>query len=103
MTTHPTALRLDFHGTRLDLEVEPGAGIEDALAFHGQYQGFFSLGHGAATAVAPALIAALCLGDRPQEGRLVLGILFAAAGAAAPPALRVRGAVREPYPSGARE
>ncbi|MEU6182149.1 hypothetical protein [Streptomyces coeruleorubidus] len=33
MTTHTTALRLDFHGTRIDLEVEDGAGIEDALAF----------------------------------------------------------------------
>ncbi|MFT2020545.1 hypothetical protein ACMA1D_32685 [Streptomyces sp. 796.1] len=33
MTTHPTALRLDFHGTRLDLEVAPGAGVEEALVF----------------------------------------------------------------------
>ncbi|MFF5477353.1 hypothetical protein ACFY5C_08440 [Streptomyces sp. NPDC012935] len=35
MTTHPTALRLDFHGTQLDLEVAPGAGpgVDDALAF----------------------------------------------------------------------
>ncbi|MDG9713034.1 MFS transporter [Streptomyces sp. DH10] len=57
---------------------------------HGQYQGFFSLGRGAATAVAPVLIAVLCLGDRPREGWLVLGALFAVAGAAAPLALRVR-------------
>lgn len=28
-----TTLRLDFHGTLLDLEVAPGADIEDALAF----------------------------------------------------------------------
>ncbi|MGW1533210.1 hypothetical protein [Streptomyces aureus] len=33
MTTRPTALRLDFHGTPLDLEVAHGAGVEDALAF----------------------------------------------------------------------
>ncbi|WP_031484463.1 hypothetical protein [Streptomyces bicolor] len=35
MTTLPTAtaLRLDFHGTQLDLEVEHGADIDDALAF----------------------------------------------------------------------
>ncbi|MEU2995568.1 hypothetical protein ACPCAJ_34630 [Streptomyces griseoincarnatus] len=33
MTTRPTTLWLDFHGTRLDLEVAPGAGVEDALAF----------------------------------------------------------------------
>ncbi|GLW49047.1 MFS transporter [Streptomyces sp. NBRC 14336] len=58
---------------------------------HGQYQGFFSLGRGAATALAPALIATLCLGDHPRAGWLVLGALFAAAGAAAPLALRVRG------------
>ncbi|WP_250306260.1 hypothetical protein [Streptomyces sp. A 4/2] len=35
MITHSTDLRLDFHGTLLNLEVEPGAapGVEDALAF----------------------------------------------------------------------
>jgi hypothetical protein len=33
VTTHTTALRLDFHGTRLDLDVEDGAGIEGALDF----------------------------------------------------------------------
>lgn len=33
MTTRPTALRLDFHGTRLDLEMSPGADIEEALSF----------------------------------------------------------------------
>ncbi|MGK5629203.1 hypothetical protein [Streptomyces sp. URMC 123] len=33
MTAHATALRLDFHGTRLDLEVGPGADIDGALAF----------------------------------------------------------------------
>jgi hypothetical protein len=68
-------------------------GLSFSLApegMHGQYQGFFSLGRGAATAVAPALTAVLCLGDRPREGWLVLGALFVAAGAAAPPALRVR-------------
>ncbi|GAA2391756.1 MFS transporter [Streptomyces glaucosporus] len=68
-------------------------GLSFSLApegMHGQYQGFFSLGRGAATAVAPVLIAMLCLGDRPREGWLVLGILFVVAGAAAPPALRVR-------------
>lgn len=71
---------------------------------HGQYQGFFSLGRGAATAVAPALIAVLCLGDHPREGWLVLGTLFIVAGAAAPLALRVRGtAVREPSRSTAVE
>ncbi|WP_261719079.1 MFS transporter [Streptomyces sp. FZ201] len=59
---------------------------------HGQYQGFFSLGRGTATALAPALIATLCLGDHPRVGWLVLGTLFAAAGVAAPWALRVRGA-----------
>ncbi|AXE87649.1 MFS transporter [Streptomyces sp. Go-475] len=69
---------------------------------HGQYQGFFSLGRGAATAVAPALIALLCLGDHPREGWLALGALFAAAGAAAPLTLRVRGVgVREPSLSSA--
>lgn len=31
--TDTTALRLDFHGTHLDLEVAPGADIDDALAF----------------------------------------------------------------------
>jgi predicted MFS family arabinose efflux permease len=68
-------------------------GLSFSLApegMHGQYQGFFSLGRGAATAVAPVLIAVLCLGDRPREGWLVLGVLFAAAGAMAPLALRVR-------------
>ncbi len=69
---------------------------------HGQYQGFFSLGRGAATAVAPALIAVLCLGAHPRKGWLVLGTLFALAGAAAPLALRVRGVgVREPSLSSA--
>ncbi|MFJ3777150.1 hypothetical protein ACIPX0_36175 [Streptomyces sp. NPDC090075] len=35
MTTPPTAatLRLDFHGTALDLDVEDGAGVEEALRF----------------------------------------------------------------------
>ncbi|MFI1722272.1 MFS transporter [Streptomyces sp. NPDC020489] len=71
---------------------------------HGQYQGFFSLGRGAATAVAPALIAALCLGDHPRAGWLVLGTLFIVAGAAAPLALRVRGtAALEPSRSTASE
>ncbi|MEU9173018.1 MFS transporter [Streptomyces sp. NPDC048420] len=67
-------------------------GLSFSLApegMHGQYQGFFSLGRGAATAVAPVLIAVLCLGDRPREGWLLLGVLFAVAGAAAPLALRV--------------
>ncbi|MEU2995575.1 MFS transporter [Streptomyces griseoincarnatus] len=70
-------------------------GLSFSLApegMHGQYQGFFSLGRGAATAVAPVLIAMLCLGDRPREGWLVLGTLFAVAGAAAPLALRARAA-----------
>jgi MFS family permease len=81
-------------------------GLSFSLApegMHGQYQGFFSLGRGAATAVAPALIAVLCLGDRPREGWLVLGTLFALAGAAAPLALRVRGvaaAPEAPLPTG---
>ncbi|MFE9476239.1 MFS transporter [Streptomyces griseofuscus] len=71
---------------------------------HGQYQGFFSLGRGAATAVTPALIAVLCLGDRPREGWLALGTLFATVGPAAPPALRVQGAaVIEPSPPTATE
>ncbi|MEU0585667.1 MFS transporter [Streptomyces sp. NPDC006132] len=71
---------------------------------HGQYQGFFSLGRGAATAVAPALIALLCLGDHPREGWLTLGALFAVAGAAAPLTLRVRGVgVRERSLSSATE
>ncbi|WP_051828134.1 MFS transporter [Streptomyces bicolor] len=78
-------------------------GLSFSLApdgMHGQYQGFFSLGRGAATAVAPALIAVLCLGDHPRAGWLALGALFAVAGAAAPFALRARGAVRhEPSPS----
>ncbi|CCK28486.1 hypothetical protein BN159_4107 [Streptomyces davaonensis JCM 4913] len=66
-------------------------GLSFSLApdgMHGQYQGFFSLGRGAATAVAPVLIAVLCLGDHPRAGWLVLGALFALAGAAAPLALR---------------
>ncbi|MFF5477346.1 MFS transporter [Streptomyces sp. NPDC012935] len=82
-------------------------GLSFSLApegMHGQYQGFFSLGRGAATAVAPVLIAVLCLGDRPQAGWLVLGTLFAVAGAAAPLALQARGAtVREPSLSPATE
>ncbi|MDH2388933.1 MFS transporter [Streptomyces sp. HNM0663] len=82
-------------------------GLSFSLApegMHGQYQGFFSLGRGAATAVAPVLIAVLCLGSRPREGWLVLGTLFVVAGAAAPLALRVRGAaVLEPSPSTATE
>ncbi|OUD04226.1 MFS transporter [Streptomyces swartbergensis] len=68
-------------------------GLSFSLApegMHGQYQGFFSLGRGAAAAVAPVLIAVLCLGDHPREGWLALGALFAVAGAAAPLALRVR-------------
>jgi MFS family permease len=70
-------------------------GLSFSLApdgMHGQYQGFFSLGRGAAFAVAPALIAALCLGAHPREGWLVLGALFALAGTAAPLALRARAA-----------
>ena len=63
---------------------------------HGQYQGFFSLGRGAATAVAPVLIALLCLGDHPRAGWLVLGTLFVVAGAAAPLALRVPAARTAP-------
>lgn len=67
-------------------------GLSFSLApdgMHGQYQGFFSLGRGAATALAPALLALLCLGDHPRAGWLWLGALFAVAGAAAPLALRV--------------
>ncbi|WOX10305.1 MFS transporter [Streptomyces sp. N50] len=76
-------------------------GLSFSLApdgMHGQYQGFFSLGRGAATAVAPSLIAVLCLGDHPHAGWLALGALFAVAGAAAPFAVRARG-VAVPGPS----
>ncbi|MEU4087532.1 MFS transporter [Streptomyces aureus] len=71
-------------------------GLSFSLApegMHGQYQGFFSLGRGAAAAVAPALIGALCLGGHPREGWLLLGALFAVAGAAAPAVLRMRAPV----------
>ncbi|NEB00663.1 MFS transporter [Streptomyces sp. SID13726] len=68
-------------------------GLSFSLApdgMHGQYQGFFSLGRGAATAVAPVLIATLCLGDQPRVGWLVLGGLFGLAGVVAPLTLRTR-------------
>ncbi|MFJ6752098.1 MFS transporter [Streptomyces sp. NPDC091266] len=47
---------------------------------HGQYQGFYSLGKGSSQAVAPSLLAALCLGTHPTVGWLALGALFAVAG-----------------------
>ncbi len=47
---------------------------------HGQYQGFFSLGKGVATAVAPWLLSTLCLSDDAGRGWLVLGAVFAVAG-----------------------
>ncbi|AHH98903.1 MFS transporter [Kutzneria viridogrisea] len=49
---------------------------------HGQYQGFFALGRGLATAVAPGLLTVLCLGS--GYGWLILGLCFAGAGALAP-------------------
>ncbi|WP_250306272.1 MFS transporter [Streptomyces sp. A 4/2] len=66
-------------------------GLSFALApdgMHGQYLGFFSLGRGAANAVAPSLIAVLCLGTHPQEGWIALGVVFAAAGAMTPLVIR---------------
>ncbi len=62
---------------------------------HGQYQGFFALGRGLATAAAPGLLTALALGGHPS-GWLVLGLCFACAGALAPLA------VRSPAPRGLR-
>ncbi|MFE6687525.1 MFS transporter [Streptomyces sp. NPDC057743] len=47
---------------------------------HGQYQGFYSLGKGSSQAVAPSLLAALCLGSHTTVGWLALGALFATAG-----------------------
>ncbi|MDF9817061.1 MFS transporter [Streptomyces sp. SPB162] len=76
-------------------------GLSFSLApegMHGQYQGFFSLGRGAANAVAPSLIALLCLGSHPAEGWLVLGAVFAAAGATAPLAVRYLGGPRAVSP-----
>ncbi|QDQ15004.1 MFS transporter [Streptomyces spectabilis] len=55
---------------------------------HGQYQGFFALGKGMATAVAPWLLSVLCLSDDPARGWLALGALFAAAGLLMPVAVR---------------
>ncbi|NLU69837.1 MFS transporter [Streptomyces sp. HNM0574] len=55
---------------------------------HGQYQGFFSLGRGAATAVAPWLLAVLCLGDDTGRGWILLGTVFAVAGLLAPLTVR---------------
>lgn len=55
---------------------------------HGQYQGFFSLGRGATTAVAPWLLAVLCLGDDSGQGWFLLGALFAVAGLLAPLTVR---------------
>ncbi|MEU8779612.1 hypothetical protein [Streptomyces sp. NPDC048606] len=37
MTTTPTHLHLDFHGTLLDLDVAPGADVASALAFLGTH------------------------------------------------------------------
>ncbi|MEV5844059.1 MFS transporter [Streptomyces sp. NPDC051985] len=68
-------------------------GLSFSLApagLHGQYQGFFSLGRGAATALAPGLLAFLCLGAHTTTGWLALGALFAAAGTVAPWAIRRR-------------
>lgn len=62
---------------------------------HGRYQGFFSLAKGISGAVAPALLSALCLG-RENAGWVVLGVLFAAAGAAMPLVVRPRRTAREP-------
>ncbi|KIZ14374.1 hypothetical protein SNA_35335 [Streptomyces natalensis ATCC 27448] len=55
---------------------------------HGQYQGFFSLGRGLATAVAPWLLSALCLSDDGGRGWLALGALFAVVGLLMPTAVR---------------
>lgn len=55
---------------------------------HGQYQGFFSLGRGVATAVAPWLLSTLCLSDDGGRGWLALGALFALVGALMPVAVR---------------
>ncbi|MDX8055689.1 MFS transporter [Lentzea sp. BCCO 10_0798] len=60
-------------------------GLSFALApegAHGQYQGFFALGRGFATAAAPGLLTVLCLGSGP--GWLVLGLCFACVGALTP-------------------
>lgn len=63
---------------------------EDA---HGQYQGFFALGRGLATAAAPGLLTFLCLGT-DGYGWLILGLLFACVGALAPLAVRPRRTAR---------
>ncbi|WP_219687282.1 MFS transporter [Streptomyces anatolicus] len=55
---------------------------------HGQYQGFFSLGRGLATAIAPWLLSTLCLSDDGGRGWLALGALFAVAGVLMPFAVR---------------
>jgi MFS family permease len=54
---------------------------------HGQYQGVFTLGTGAAEAVAPAVLVAACIGLGPA-GWLLLGLVFAVAAAAMPPVAR---------------
>ncbi|MFG2139859.1 MFS transporter [Streptomyces sp. NPDC048650] len=68
-----------------------GFGLSFQLApesAHGQYQGFFSLGKGSSQAMAPSLLAALCLGSHPTAGWLALGGLFAVAGLLMPVAVR---------------
>lgn len=53
----------------------------------GQYQGVFTLGKGACTALAPALLTLLCI-DWGQPGWLTLAALFLTAGALIRPAAR---------------
>ena len=50
----------------------------------GPYQGVFTMGAGAAEAIAPAVLVGACIG-LGQPGWLLLGVLLAAIGAATPP------------------
>jgi MFS family permease len=54
---------------------------------HGQYQGVFTMGIGAAEALAPAVLVGASIG-LGQPGWLLLGLLFAATGMAVPPIAR---------------
>ncbi|MFF9143598.1 MFS transporter [Streptomyces sp. NPDC014861] len=59
---------------------------------HGEYQGFFSLGRGAAGAVAPLVLTTVCLAPgpawRPVAGWIALGAVVAVASLAVPAAAR---------------
>ncbi|MEU2900457.1 MFS transporter [Streptomyces sp. NPDC001273] len=59
---------------------------------HGEYQGFFSLGRGATSALSPIVLTTVCLAPgadwRPVTGWLLLGAAVAAVAATVPPLVR---------------